>query len=211
VLTIVDDDSYGVLSLTEVNYFVNEQGSNVLVTVVRTAGSAEEVSVDFATTGITATGGADYQGTNGTLTFPDGVLVASFTIPILDDPDLEYNETLAITLTNFQKAGSGPFTNALLTIIDDEALDVDAGSVDTGFEGHPNGFVNALGLQSDGRLIIGGDFTAVSGFPFNRIARLTVAGTYDPLARWCWAGRSPRLTASRAPMSPCSIPTARQT
>ncbi len=181
VLTVVDDDSYGVLSLTEVNYFVNELGSSVLVNVVRTAGDAEEVSVDFATTALTATDGADYRGTNGTLIFPDGVLSASFTIAILNDPDLEYNETLAITLTNFQKAGQGAFTNALLTIIDDEALDVDAGSVDTGFESHPNGFVNALGLQSDGRLIIGGDFTTVSGFPFNRLARLTVAGTLDPL------------------------------
>jgi uncharacterized delta-60 repeat protein len=181
VLTIVDDDAYGVLSFTEVNFFVNERGTNILINVLRTGGDAEEVRVDLATTNLTATDGLDYIGTNVTLIFPDGVRSASVTLPINDDPDLEGNESFAIRLLNFQKAGAGPFTNALVTIIDDEALDVPAGSVDTGFEAFPNSFVNALGLQSDGRLIIGGDFTAVGTFGLNRIARLTIAGTVDPL------------------------------
>ncbi len=181
VLTILEDDAYGVLALRDVNFFVNETSTNAVITVVRTDGSSEEVSVDFATSPLTATDGTDYLGTNGTLIFSNGVTTASFTIPIIDDPDLEYNETLAITLSNFQKATPGVFTNGLLTIIDDEALDLPAGSVDPTFDSHPNGFVNALGLQSDGKLVIGGDFTGVNGVSQNRVARLTVTGTLDPL------------------------------
>src|SRR6185436_2120224 len=37
------------------------------------------------------------------------------------------------------------------------------------------------GLQSDGKLVIGGDFTGVNGFSQNRLARLTLTGTLDPL------------------------------
>ncbi len=181
VLTIVEDDAYGRLALRDVNFFVNERGTNASITVIRTEGTSEEVSVDFATSAITATDGTDYLGTNGTLIFSNGVSMLTFTIPIINDNDLEYNETLAILLTNFQKATPGLFTNGLLTIIDDEALDLPAGSVDPTFESHPNGFVNALGLQSDGRLVIGGDFTGVNGFPQNRVSRLTLTGTLDPL------------------------------
>jgi len=183
VLTIVDDDAYGVLSLSRPRYFVNERATNITIEVVRTMGEAEEVSVDLTTSDVTATDPSDYGGTNVTLVFPNGVRTASVTLPIVNDPDLEGNESFRVTLSNFQKAGIGSFSNVLVTIIDDEALDVPAGSIDTGFEAHPDGFVNALGLQADGQLIIGGDFRTVDGFGFNRIARLTQIGTVDPFFR----------------------------
>ena len=48
------------------------------------------------------------------------------------------------------------------------------GSLDSGFNPgagvNTNGKIYALGLQADGRIVIGGDFTTFDNFPFNRIA-----------------------------------------
>lgn len=59
------------------------------------------------------------------------------------------------------------------------------GRVDGGFPARPNGIVNSLALQADGRIVIGGEFTSVD-FSNNdasairrRIARLNSNGTLD--------------------------------
>ncbi len=60
-------------------------------------------------------------------------------------------------------------------------LNID-GSVDTAFydpAGGPNGSVLALGIQPDGNIVIGGDFTAVDYIDGGSIARLTPNGTLD--------------------------------
>lgn len=55
------------------------------------------------------------------------------------------------------------------------------GSVDSSFEPATwfNGTVLALGLQSDGRVLVAGQFTQVNGVNRNRIARLTSDGLLD--------------------------------
>lgn len=55
------------------------------------------------------------------------------------------------------------------------------GSLDTGFStgGGLNNTVEALHLQSDGKIIIGGTFTTVDGVSRNRIARLNSDGSLD--------------------------------
>ncbi|PYK31321.1 MAG: hypothetical protein DME57_04150 [Verrucomicrobia bacterium] len=55
------------------------------------------------------------------------------------------------------------------------------GSRDPSFQSAagPNGFVHTVALQSDGKILIGGAFTAVGGVPRNRIARLNTDGTLD--------------------------------
>ncbi|HKQ36616.1 MAG TPA: Calx-beta domain-containing protein, partial [Verrucomicrobiae bacterium] len=180
-LKIADDDYYGSLAFTDANLYVNEQDSHAAITVVRTGGSAEEVSVDFVVTMETATEGVDYVATNGTLVFPAGSLSQTFNVPMQDDAQLEVNETIVLTLTNFAKASPGPITDAVLTIIDDEALAAPAGSVDTFFDPNPgpNGFVNAIALLNDGRLFAAGDFTVFNNIVRRRIVRLNTDGSVD--------------------------------
>ena len=180
-LKIVDDDFYGSLAFTDANLYVNEVDSHAAITILRTDGSAEEVSVDFVLTMGTATEGVDYIATNGTLVFPAGSLSQTFNIPIQDDAQLEVNETIALTLTNFAKASPGPIAEAVLTIIDDEALEAPAGSVDTFFDPNPgpNGFVNTIALLTDGRIFAAGDFTVFNNIVRRRIARLHVDGSVD--------------------------------
>ncbi len=55
------------------------------------------------------------------------------------------------------------------------------GSIDAGFDPGlgPNGIVNAVALQSDGKILIGGSFTSVNGVSRNGIARLLSNGSLD--------------------------------
>lgn len=56
------------------------------------------------------------------------------------------------------------------------------GSLDTSFALSGSGFngsIFALGLQSDGKLLVGGDFTSYNGTTRNRIARLNSDGSLD--------------------------------
>lgn len=48
-----------------------------------------------------------------------------------------------------------------------------------GFNPDANGFVRTVVVQTDGKIIIGGEFTQVAGTPRNRIARLNADGTLD--------------------------------
>ncbi len=61
------------------------------------------------------------------------------------------------------------------------------GSLDTGFTANTSGFttdgdtapVSALGLQSDGKLVVGGSFTAINGIARTNLARLNTDGSVD--------------------------------
>ena len=53
------------------------------------------------------------------------------------------------------------------------------GRVDSTFNGNVNGRINAMVLQADGRILIGGSFTEVGGTARNRAARLNADGTLD--------------------------------
>src|SRR6185436_16359056 len=55
------------------------------------------------------------------------------------------------------------------------------GGVDSSFDpmGGFNGIVRAIAVQPDGRVVVGGFFTAFNGFPRNHIARLNSNGSLD--------------------------------
>jgi uncharacterized delta-60 repeat protein len=55
------------------------------------------------------------------------------------------------------------------------------GSVDTTFDfgAGPDGQVNAIAVQSDGKILIGGDFDSIHGVSWNQPARLRIDGSVD--------------------------------
>jgi len=102
-VTIVDNDPLpepGTLAFASATYSVVEDGVTVLLSVTRSNGSAGIVTVDYATSDGTATGGVDYTGQSGTLTFQDGEVSNSITITINDDTDYEGDENFTVTLSN---------------------------------------------------------------------------------------------------------------
>src|SRR5437667_174097 len=73
VVMIVDDDAAPVLSIYHVRGVESNSGTtNAVLTVSLSAATAQTVTVNFATANGTATSGADYVSTNGTLTFLPG-------------------------------------------------------------------------------------------------------------------------------------------
>jgi hypothetical protein len=104
--------------------------------------STDPVTVDYATADGTATAGADYVATTGTLSFAAGVTSATITVPVIGDVLNEDNETFSVTLSNASNAGIATATGHA-TILDDDPLpSVSIG--DTSVTEGDVGVVNAL-------------------------------------------------------------------
>ncbi len=118
----------GELAFDSATYSVNEDGTTATITVNRTGGSANTVTVDYATVaGGTATGGAactagvDYINASGILTFTNDETSQTFTVTICDDSDVEGNETVNLALSNPTGGATiGAQNTAVLTIVDVE-------------------------------------------------------------------------------------------
>jgi autotransporter-associated beta strand protein len=116
-------DTIGSLQFSAPTYTVAENGVSVTISVTRTGGSANAVSVQFATvTGGTATAGADYTSTNGTLNWANGdTATKTFTVLISDDNLVEPTETVNLALSSpTGGAVLGSQSTAVLNITDVE-------------------------------------------------------------------------------------------
>lgn len=121
VLNIADSAT---ITLTASNYSVNENGGTATITASRTGLlSSGAVGVSYATTaGGTATAGADYIVTSGTLSWAAGD-TADKTFQITINNDQLYTGDRNITLALAAPTGGaklGSTTTAVLTIVDDE-------------------------------------------------------------------------------------------
>ncbi len=103
------------------SYWVNEDDGSIDITVVRSGSGSGMVSVDYATMDGSATAGSDYEEISGTLTFDDGEMEKTFSIPIQDDSgfEAEGDETVKLKLRDPQTgAVPGNPKRATLTILD---------------------------------------------------------------------------------------------
>ncbi|MBS1792678.1 MAG: hypothetical protein JSS81_02420 [Acidobacteria bacterium] len=99
------------------------------ITVQRTGATENAVTVDYATSDLTATGGAscaagsgiDYVSTNGTLSFAAGETTKTFDVTVCTDALFEGNEIVNLTLSNpSTPAVIGLPNPAVLIIVDNE-------------------------------------------------------------------------------------------
>ncbi|KAA5824805.1 DNRLRE domain-containing protein [Algibacter amylolyticus] len=101
-----------------------ESVSSVDIPVILSSVSDSNVTVDYTVTG-TATntgGGKDYTLANGTLTIPAGQSSSNIVISnIIDDTNIENDETVIITLSNPADITMGINTVHTYTIVDNEA------------------------------------------------------------------------------------------
>jgi hypothetical protein len=104
-----------------VTYQFGEGGGAATMTVVRTGDTSGPASVNYSTSNGTATAGADYTTTSDTLSFAAGETSKSFTVAVLNDGDVESNETVRLTLSK-PSAGVELGTNSTgtLTIADND-------------------------------------------------------------------------------------------
>ena len=121
--TIIDDAVLaGTLGFSPTNYYVAEgNNATATITITRTNGSGNQVTVQYATSNGTgvhgATNGVDYTAVTGTLTFGIGVVKQTFTVPIKNvttySPDKHFFVRL-FTTTGGAVLGQ---TNATVNII----------------------------------------------------------------------------------------------
>ncbi len=98
----------------------NGSGTNAVFTVTLSAPSSQSVSVSAVTSSLSALADVDYAATGPqTLTFPPLVTTQTFSVPIIGDPNGEYDETFQVTLSNPTNASIGDDTG-IGTIINDD-------------------------------------------------------------------------------------------
>jgi uncharacterized delta-60 repeat protein/uncharacterized repeat protein (TIGR01451 family) len=183
-LTITNDNSYGTFQFSAPSYIVNENGGYATITVTRTGGANQGVTVNYTTVPGTALAGVNYVTTSGSLAFTNGELAKSFNVPILDDgsgdPPL-YSFFFSVNLTTSTPLGVFGFQTNAPVYIRDATYNQPPGSSDvtlnpaTGM----NDDVLTLAVQSDGRIVAGGNFTTANSVPRNHVARLNNDGTLD--------------------------------
>src|ERR1043166_2486365 len=186
--TIADQDfDHGVFNFEFANYTVNEYESTATITLIRTNGSSGAASVHYIIRNGTADTN-DFVAASGSVTFLPGQTNGSFTVTILNNPDVELDETVTLILTNANGAtlpgGTGTTsgtltTTATLTIIDDDFL---AGRLQFSVDNYTNnendvnavitvtrtgGSVSALAVQfqtlAGGTATVGLDYGATNG------------------------------------------------
>jgi hypothetical protein len=112
-------DQGGAVEFTSANYSVDESGGSAAISVRRTGSTNGTVSVNYLTSGGTATAGADYMALAGALLFGPGETNKVFTVPIVPDALVEPNETVNLVLGNpIGGVILGTNQTATLTIID---------------------------------------------------------------------------------------------
>jgi predicted extracellular nuclease len=110
------------LQPTSVTFFpdnipVTEANTTVTVTVQLTQALDVPVVLDYTTQDGTATAGDDYVATSGTLTVTPGVTTTTFTVDILDDTEVEGNETVILEVTpDSVPFGAGGTVTGTITI-----------------------------------------------------------------------------------------------
>jgi photosystem II stability/assembly factor-like uncharacterized protein len=171
----------GAFQLSSTTYSANENGGTATITVNRVGGSTGAVTVQYATSDGTATGGSDFTSTSGTLSWAAGdVAPKTFTIPIIDDSLVEGNETVNVTLTNPTGGATlGAPASGVLTIVDNDTPPVGSlqftattASVNEGAgtavvtvsrTGGSSGAVTVSYATANGSAVAPGDFTIATG------------------------------------------------
>jgi hypothetical protein len=99
--TILNDDAPGgTFAFSSPTYTVTEIAGSILVIVKRNGDTTQAVTVDYATSDITADGRKDYVSTRGTLRFDVGEFGKAFPILVNVDAFAEASESLQLTLSN---------------------------------------------------------------------------------------------------------------
>jgi len=120
--TINDNDVYPTVAFDLTASAGDESTTPASLAVSLSAAYVQTVTVDYAVTGGTATGGGvDYTLAAGTLTFDPNDISETVAITIVNDGLVESDETIQVTLSNPTNATLGVNTVHTYTILDNDA------------------------------------------------------------------------------------------
>ena len=121
--TITNDDVAPVPSLSVANVSQaegNSGTSNMVFTVTLSQAAASSVTVNYATSNLTATAGTDYVASSGTVTIPAGSTICTFNVVVNGDTTFESDETLRVTLSGASSNATIGTSTATGTITNDD-------------------------------------------------------------------------------------------
>jgi hypothetical protein len=136
--SITDDDSVPVANFNTASQSVSENAGLVAFTVELDHASAFDVAISYTVNG-SATA-ADHDLKNGAINIAAGDTSGSTSFTIVDDTQIETDETVIVTLGNLTNAELGSETTQLITIYDN----------DLSVGGTISGLVGTLVLQNNG-------------------------------------------------------------
>jgi|GEM_PF-2645670 len=183
-VTIVSDEPppAGIISFAAASSSIAETAGSVIVTVQRTNAFPAGESVHYQTASGSATSGADFTATSGTLTFAAGEAQKTISIPIVNDAVVESDESFTVVLSNASGGASlGGILTHTVTIQSDDVGPPVPGVI--GFASASSVFAESIGNASivvtrsgglpagetvqyqtvAGSATSGADFTATSG------------------------------------------------
>ena len=155
----------GSVQFTATSVQVIEDVGTLSVTVVRTGGTAGNLSVDYATTDGTAIAGQDYTSASGTLTFTGGETTKTIQIPIADDATTETDETFSISLGAANLEALGAPVKLVVTVQDHDTVPtirVDGVNVVEGNAGNTTDALFTISLSAATGRAVSVDFTTIN-------------------------------------------------
>lgn len=125
-ITIIDNDNGPTIAASDISLFVNEGSDITGFTVDLDVSSGQVITVDYAIADVTATNGADYILSSGTLTIPADSTSAEVGFNVIDDETIELGETFTITLSNpINGVLDTDFDEITVTINDNDNFGID--------------------------------------------------------------------------------------
>lgn len=119
-LTIIENDR-PTIAFSNPNYGVSEGVGTALITATLDAPSALTVTVNYTSSDLSATAGADYLTATGTLTFIPGQTQTMLPVTVLEDSiSNEFTETLVLGLNTPLNAILGVPSSPTLSILDND-------------------------------------------------------------------------------------------
>jgi uncharacterized delta-60 repeat protein len=167
---IVDDD--GIIEFSQTIFTVAECTEGISIPVRWTGATNSDVTVYVSTADGSAVAGVDYVTWSWWFTIPAGQTNANFFVQVNDDALVEPDETFYVSLAQPSLGASlGSQINATVTILDNDSA--------AGAGKGVNWAVEAMAVQPDGKVLIGGGFDQVNAVARSRVARLNADGSVD--------------------------------
>ena len=165
----------GTLQFTAATASVGEAAGSIAVSVSRINGSDGAASVNYSTSGISATAGGDFTAPSGTLSWAAGDSAdKTIVVPIAGDALIEGDETFSITLSAAARASIGATSVTTITIVDDDVATAPGAPVNlVAIPGNAQAFIRFMPPVTDGGSPITG-YIATCG-------ALTGFGTASPI------------------------------
>jgi hypothetical protein len=155
------------------SYSESEANDSATITVSLSSSTDKTVTVNYATADGTAVADSDYEATSGLVIFSPGDTAESFSVPIIDDVQDEFDETIRLALSSPTNASLGSRASSALIIVDDDAaptVQFGSASYSVG-EGEGTAVVQATLSTSSGHSISVGystlSGTAVEGMDYD--------------------------------------------